>query len=136
MAVSQFLRPGSLMDAVKGYLTPDTVRNASSLVGESESATQKTLNGAVPSILSGLTTMASSRDGVSSLGGLLREGGYGSAVDNVGSLFSGGSTTSSMLGSGQQLLGKIFPGKASSVSDLLARSGGVSSSSANSLLSL
>jgi OmpA-OmpF porin, OOP family len=136
MAVSQFLRPGSLMDAVKGYLTPDTVRSASSLVGESESATQKTLNGAVPSILSGLTNMVSSRDGISSLGGLVRDGGFGSAVDNIGSLFSGGSTTSSMLGAGQQLLGKIFPGKTSSVSDLLARSSGVSASSANSLLSL
>jgi OmpA-OmpF porin, OOP family len=136
MAVSQFLRPGSLMEAVKGYLTPETVRSASSLVGESESSTQKTLNGAVPSILSGLTGMVSSREGINNLGGLIREGGFGSAVDNIGSLFSGGSTTSSMLGSGQQLLGKIFPGKASSVSDLLARSGGVSSSSATSLLSL
>jgi OOP family OmpA-OmpF porin len=136
MAVSQFLRPGSLMDAVKGYLTPETIRSASSLVGESESSTQKTLSGAVPSILSGLTSMVSSRDGISSLGGLIRDGGFGSAVDNIGSLFSGGSTTSSMLGAGQQLLGKVFPGKASSVTDLLARSGGVSSSSAGSLLSL
>jgi OOP family OmpA-OmpF porin len=136
MAVSQFLRPGSLMDAVKGYLTPETIRSASSLVGESESSTQKTLSGAVPSILSGLTSMVSSRDGINSLGGLIRDGGFGSAVDNIGSLFSGGSTTSSMLGAGQQLLGKVFPGKASSVTDLLARSGGVSSSSASSLLSL
>jgi outer membrane protein OmpA-like peptidoglycan-associated protein len=136
MAVSQFLRPGSLLDAVKGYLTPDTVRSASSLVGESEASTRQTLNGAVPSILSGLTYMVSTRDGVNGLGGLIRNGGFGSAVDNIGSLFSGGSTTSGMLSSGQQLLGKIFPGKTSSVTDLLARSGGVSSSSATSLLSL
>ena len=136
MAVSQFLRPGSLLDAVKGYLTPETVRSASSLVGESESSTRQTLNGAVPSILSGLTSMVSSREGVNTFGGLIRDGGFGSAVDNVGSLFSGGSTTSSMLGAGQQLMGKIFPGKSSSVTDLLARSGGVSSSSATSLLSL
>lgn len=124
------------MDAVKGYLTPDTVRSASSLVGESESNTRQTLNSAVPTLLSGLTNMVSSREGVSSFGGLIRDGGFGSAVDNVGSLFSGGSTTSSMLGAGQQLIGKIFPGKASAVTDLLARSGGVSSSSATSLLSL
>jgi OmpA-OmpF porin, OOP family len=136
MAASQFLRPGSLMDAVKGCLTPDVVRNASSLVGESESSTHQTLNSAVPSVLSGLTNMVSSPGGISSFGGLIREGGFGSAVDNVGSLFSGGSTTSGMLGAGQQLLGKIFPGKASSVVDLVARSGGVSSSSATSLLSL
>jgi OmpA-OmpF porin, OOP family len=136
MAVSQFLRPGSLMDAVKSYLTPDVVRSASSLVGESESSTQQTLNSAVPSVLSGLTNMVSSPGGIGNFGGLIRDGGFGSAVDNVGSLFSGGSTTSGMLGAGQQLLGRIFPGRASSVADLLARSGGVSSSSAASLLSL
>src|SRR6516164_7990192 len=74
MAVSQFLRPGSLMDAVKGYLTPETVRSASSLVGESESSTRQTLNGSVPTVLSGLTSMVSTRDGVSSFGGLIRDG--------------------------------------------------------------
>jgi OmpA-OmpF porin, OOP family len=136
MAVSQFLRPGSLMDAVKGYFTPDVVRSASSLVGESESSTRQTLNGAVPSILSGLTNMVSTRDGAGTLAGLVRDGGFGSAVENVSSLFSGGSATSGMLNTGSQLLGKIFGGKSSSVSDLLARSGGVSSSSATSLLSL
>jgi outer membrane protein OmpA-like peptidoglycan-associated protein len=87
-------------------------------------------------VLSGLTSLVSSREGINTFGGLIRDGGFGSAVDNVGSLFSGGSTTSSMLGAGQQLLGKIFPGKTGAVTDLLARSGGVSSASAGSLLSL
>jgi outer membrane protein OmpA-like peptidoglycan-associated protein len=124
------------MDAVKGYLTPDAVRSASALVGESESSTRHTLHSAVPSVLSGLTNMVGSREGINSFGGLIRDGGFGSAVDNVGSLFSGGSTTSNMLGAGQQLLGKIFPGKTGAITDLLARSGGVSTASAGSLLSL
>jgi OmpA-OmpF porin, OOP family len=136
MAVSQFLRPGSLMDAVKGYLTPDVVRSASTLVGESESSTRQTLNSAVPTVLSGLANMASSPTGASTLATLIRDGGFGSAVDNVSSLFSGGSATSSMLSVGSQLLGKIFAGRSSAVADLLARSGGVSSASATSLLSL
>jgi outer membrane protein OmpA-like peptidoglycan-associated protein len=136
MAVSQFLRPGSLMDAIKGYLTPDAVRSASALVGESETSTRQTLSSAVPTVLSGLTSMVGSREGITNFGGLIRDGGFGSAVDNVGSLFSGGSTTSNMLGAGQQLLGKVFPGKTGGVTDLLARVSGVSSSSAGSLLSL
>src|SRR5215469_3814695 len=115
MAVSQFLRPGSLMDAVKGYLTPDVVRSASSLVGEPESSTRQTLNGAVPTVLSGLTNMVSTRDGASNLASLIRDGGFGSAVDNVSSLFSGGSSTSGMLNVGSQLLGKIFGNNTSSV---------------------
>lgn len=136
MAVSQFLRPGSLMDAVKGYLTPDVVHSASSLVGESESSTRQTLNSSVPTVLSGLTNMVSTPGGASGLAGLIRDGGFGSAVDNVSSLFSGGSATSSMLSVGSQLLGKIFGGRSASVADLLARSGGVSAASATSLLSL
>lgn len=136
MAVSQFLRPGSLMDAIKGYLTPDVVRSASTLVGESESSTRQTLNGAVPTVLSGLTSMASTPTGASNLATLIRDGGFGSAVDNVSSLFSGGTATSGMLSVGSQLLGKVFGGRSSAAADLLARSGGVSSASATSLLSL
>lgn len=136
MAVSQFLRPGSLIDAVKGCLTPDVIRSASSLVGEPEASTRQTLNGAVPSVLSGLTNLVSSSDGANTLAGLIRDGGFGAAVDNTRSLFGGGAATNSMLSTGNQLLGTIFGGRSSSVSDLLAKSGGVSGSAANKLLSL
>jgi OmpA-OmpF porin, OOP family len=136
MAVSQYLRPGSLLDAVKSQFTPDVIRSASSLVGESESSTRQTLNGAVPSVLSGLAGMASTREGAGSLASLVRDGGYGAAAENVRSLFGGGSATNNMIGSGQQLLTKIFGNKTSAVSDLLAKSGGVRSSSASKLLSL
>jgi outer membrane protein OmpA-like peptidoglycan-associated protein len=124
------------MEAVKGYLTPDAVRSASSLVGESESSTRQTFNGAVPSILSGLGNMVSTRDGATGLASLIRDGSFGSVVDNVGSLFSGGSATSSILSVGPHLLGKIFGGNSSQVTDLVARTGGVSNSSATSLMSL
>ncbi len=136
MAVSQFLRPGSLMDAVRGCLTPEVVRSASSLVSEPESATRQTLNGAVPSILGGLTNLVSSKEGANQVAGLIRDGGYGAAADNPQALFSGGSATDNMLSTGQQLLGTIFGPRTSSVADALGRSGGVSSSSATKLLSL
>ena len=136
MAVSQILRPGSLIDAVKGCLTPDLVRSASSLVGEPEAATRQTLNSAVPSVLSGLTNLVSSSDGANTLAGLIRDGGFGAAVDNSRSLFGGGSATNNMLSAGTQLLGTIFGGRSSSVADIVAKAGGVSSSSAMKLLSL
>jgi OmpA-OmpF porin, OOP family len=136
MAVSQFLRPGGLLDTVKGFLTPDVVRSASSLVGESESSTRQALTGAVPSVLSGLTNMVSSKDGASNLAGLIRDGGYSSVIDNVRSLFSGGSATNSMLSAGPQLLGTIFGGRSSAIVDAVGRSGGVSSASSTKLLSL
>jgi OmpA-OmpF porin, OOP family len=136
MAVSQYLRPGSLLDAVKSQLTPDVIHNASSLVGESESSTRQTLNGAVPSVLSGLAGMVSTREGAGGLAGLIRDGGFGAAAENVRSLFGGGSATNNMVGAGQQLLTKIFGNKTSAINDVLAKSGGVSSSSASKLLSL
>lgn len=136
MAVSQFLRPGGLLDTVKGFLTPDIVRSASSLVGESESSTRQTLTGAVPSVLCGLTNMASSPNGASNLGTLIRDGGYNSVADNVRSLFSGGSASSSMFSAGPQLLGNIFGGRGGAVAEALGQFGGVSSGSSTKLLSL
>lgn len=136
MAVSQFLRPGSLLDAAKGLLTPDTVKSASSLVGESESGTRTALNSSVPSVLSGLVNLVSSRDGANNLAGLIRDGGYGAAVDNPRALFSGGSATTNMLSAGPQLLGTIFGGRGAGVADLLGRSAGIGSGSATKLLSL
>jgi len=136
MAVSQFLRPKSIVDAVRSHFTPDVVRKASSLVGESESSTAGALNSAVPSVLSGLVNMVSSGEGANALSGLVRNGGYGAAAENVFSLFGGGSSTHSMLSSGQQLLSRIFGNKSSSVADIISRSSGVSSSSAGKLLAL
>ncbi|HKD44391.1 MAG TPA: OmpA family protein [Candidatus Angelobacter sp.] len=136
MAVSQFLRPGSLLDAATGCLTPEVVHSASTLVGEPEASTRQTLNRAVPSVMNGLTNLVSSPNGANTLAGLIRDGGFGAAADNPQSLFSGGAATNNMLTTGSQLLGTIFGGRGAAVGDLLARSGGVSPASANKLLSL
>jgi len=136
MAVSQFLRPGSLMEGVQRCLTPDVVQSASSLTGEPEAGTRRTLFGAVPAILSGLTSLVSTQDGASSLAGLIRDGGFGAAADNPRALFAGGSATNSMLDSGGRLLNTIFGSRTSSVTNSLAESGGVGPASATKLLSL
>jgi outer membrane protein OmpA-like peptidoglycan-associated protein len=80
--------------------------------------------------------MVSSRNGAESLSGLIHDGGYGAAAENVFSLFSGGSATNNMLGAGQQLMGKIFGGNSSAVADTVGKSTGVSSGSATKLLAL
>ena len=136
MAVAQFLRPGSLLDAVKSCLTPDVVRSASTLVGEPEGATRQTLNSAVPSVLGGLTNVVSSSDGANTLAGMIRDGGFGAAAENPRALFGGGSATNNMLNLGTQLLGTIFSGRSASIGDLVAKAGGVSASAAMKLLSL
>src|SRR5262245_23867576 len=93
MAASQFLRPGSLLESVHGYLTPGVIHSASSLVGESESSTRQTMNGAVAGVLSGVTNMVSTREGASNLTNLIREGGFASSLENVGYFLGGGRPT-------------------------------------------
>jgi OOP family OmpA-OmpF porin len=136
MAVSQFLRPGSLLESLQSYLTPGVIHSASSLVGESESSTRQTMNGAVAGVLHGVTNMASSREGAGNLTSLIREGGFSSSLDNMGSLLGGGNATTNMLSSGQQLLGKIFGNNASSVAEAVGKSGGVRTASATKLMAM
>src|SRR4051794_6335686 len=114
MAVSQYLRPGGLIEAVRGYLTPDVLRGASSFTGESEASTSKALGGVVPTLLGGITNMASSEQGAKGLLGLVHSGGYASALDNPTSFFGGGSTQK-MMGTGQQLMGSIFGSRGASI---------------------
>jgi OmpA-OmpF porin, OOP family len=80
--------------------------------------------------------MVSSRDGANTLWGLIRNGGYGAAAEDVFSLFGGGGATTNVLSAGQQLVGKIFGSKTSAVSDVVAQSSGVSPASASKLMAL
>lgn len=136
MAVSpQQLRPVSLLDSIRAYLTPELIRGASSVVREPESATRLALTTAVPSILAGLTHLSSSPEGVRKLGSLVRDGAFAPVADNAATLFAGGTPTTNMMSAGQQLLGSMFE-NSPSVVDTLARSSGIHSSSAASLLGM
>lgn len=137
MAVSpQQLRPISLLDSVRAYLSPQLISGASTAIREPESATRLALNSAVPSILAGLTHLSTSPDGASKLGNLLRDGAFAPVADNAATLFAGGSPTTNMMSAGQQLLGSIFGENGAAVSDSLARDSGIRSSSASSLLGM
>lgn len=136
VALPQNIRFDNLLSSVKGYLTPDVVRSTSSMIGESESATRQAMHGGVSSVFAGLTNLASTPDGASTLGNLSREPAFGSILNNISSVFSGGSATSSMMSAGQGLLGKIFGDRSNQVADAVARSSGVSSSSAGKIMSL
>ncbi len=137
MAVSpQQLRPISLLDSIRAYLTPELISGASSAVREPESATRTALNTSVPSVLAGLTQLSSSPEGVSKLGNLVRDGAFAPVADNASTLFGGGTPTTNMMSAGQQLLGNIFGENSSSITDMLARNSGIRSSSASSLMGM
>lgn len=136
MALPQTIRFDNLLSAAKAYLTPDLVRNASVMTGESESATRQAMQGGFASVFTGLTHMASTAEGASTLGNLTQEPFFGKLLNNVSSSFSGGTETGSVMNFGQNLLGKIFGDRISGVSDAVARSSGISSSSSGKVLAM
>ena len=127
---------GSLVSAITSHFTRDVVHGASSMLGESESSTHNALNAAAPTVLSGITNMASSSDGQSNLATMIREGNYAGLTENPSSLFRGGSATNYLVSAGQRHLGKIFGGNVSSIVEEVAKSSGVNPSSATKLLAL
>src|SRR5262245_6648572 len=126
-----------LIDLVKGYLTPNVIQTAATHVGESSAATQKALAGVVPTLIGGMANTASTSEGAQQLVRMLDAGKYdGGLLNNVTSLFGGGTTTENALSIGKGILNTLFGAKIGSVSDLIARFAGIRTESASSLLAL
>jgi OmpA-OmpF porin, OOP family len=127
----------NLMDLAKATLTPDVIQKVSALIGESPASTQKAVDNAIPSVLAGLLNFASSNpEGPARLISLLTQGNYTNLLGNLSGLLSGGSATQDVLKTGNDLLGIIFGGRLGALTDLVANSSGIKSTSASSLLSL
>jgi OmpA-OmpF porin, OOP family len=127
----------NLAELVKGYLTPDIIQKVGSFVGESESATQKAMNGIVPTLIAGLANQASTSGGAEKLSRMLDTGKYdGSALNNLGSLFSGGETTQKAVTQGKDILSSLLGNKTEGLIDQIARFAGIRTGSASSLLAL
>jgi OmpA-OmpF porin, OOP family len=136
VALPQTIRFDSLLSATKSYLTPEVVRNASVMTGESEAATLEAMQGGVASVFVGLANMVSTSEGAATLGNLIRKPTFGKLLNNVSSSFSGGSGTSSLIDSGYNLLRGIFGDRTSTVADLLAGFSGISSAASGRLMAM
>ena len=127
----------NLVELVKGYLTPDIIQKSASFVGESEPATQKAMNGIVPTLIAAMANQAATSGGAEKLSRILDTGKYnGSGLNNLGSLFSGGETTQKAITQGKDTLSSLFGSKTEGVTDQIARFAGVRAGSASSLLAL
>lgn len=126
-----------LLSTISGYLTPEMLAKAAALLGESPAATQKSAGLAVPTILSGLASLASSDTGASQLVNMISKlGGDGNILNELGSLLGGGPSTQTTMTAGRDALQTIFGGKMNGVIEALAGASGVKQTSASSLLSL
>ena len=127
----------NLVELVKGYLTPEIIQKGASFVGESESATQKAMNGIVPTLIAAMANQASTTGGAEKLSRILDTGKYdGSALNNLGSLFSGGDTTQKAITQGKDTLSSLFGNKTEGLVEQIARFAGLRTGSSASLLAL
>ena len=126
----------NLIETIQSQFTPELLQQLSTVVGESPATTQKAVTGAIPTLLAGLTNLASTADGTTQLGNLLSQGNYGNLLTNATSLLGGGNATQDLLNSGRGILSTLFGGRLSAIIDWLASAFGIKSTSASSLLSL
>jgi outer membrane protein OmpA-like peptidoglycan-associated protein len=127
----------SILDQAREAMTPDVVRSVGSLIGQNPSTTSKGLSAAIPSVLAGVTEMASTPSGAERVQGMISEGGYGgNTLSNLGGLLNGGATTSGLLRSGGHLLSSLFGSRETDVTDAVARAGGMPGSAASKLLAM
>ena len=86
-------------------LTPDRIQKAAALVGDSPASTKKSFTGMVPTILAGLMNLSSSDTGAGQLLSLVHDvGGDGNILNDLGALFSGGTTTQTAMNTGRDVL--------------------------------
>src|SRR5262245_30817833 len=103
----------NLVDMVKGYVTGDIGNKISSLLGESPENTQKGIDAAIPGLLAGFETTATTADGARRLTSAVEQSDSG-ILSNLGSLLGGSTGSSSnilqsLLGVGglSELIGNV-----------------------------
>jgi OmpA-OmpF porin, OOP family len=126
-----------LLDMVQGLLTPDVVQKASSYFSEDPGNTQKALGMALPALLGGVANRFGTGSGPQQLFGMATDAfaENPNLASDAGAAFSG-SSTSDLVGQGQNLVKAIFGNNAGAVSNAVASSSGVSPASAGSMLAL
>ena len=124
----------NIMDAVKGYLTPDLISKASSFMGESDSGLSKALTGIVPTVLSGFVSKATSGgNGANDILDIVKNAHSSGAAGGLGNFLSDGG---GMLNKGLSLVQGLFGDKLSGIMSSIASFAGIKTSSAGSLFSM
>jgi OmpA-OmpF porin, OOP family len=89
----------NLLDALKGYITPELISQASGILGESEGGISKAVSATLPTLLSGLVNKSSDSTVMGSVMDMVTSGASGSdgILGNLSGLLSGNSATSSVI---------------------------------------
>jgi outer membrane protein OmpA-like peptidoglycan-associated protein len=122
----------NLLDAVKGHFNSDMISKAASFLGESEGGISKALGGIIPSVLSGLTSKASSSHGAEEVAAMAKDSHSSGLLGNLSGFLGNGD----LLGQGANLVKGLFGGKLGGIVDAISGFAGIKGSSATSLMSM
>jgi outer membrane protein OmpA-like peptidoglycan-associated protein len=127
----------AMLDQVRAVVSPDIVRIVSGLIGQNATTTEAGLAAAIPTILSGMVTTASTPAGAQWVRTMIDEGGYGAGtLDKALGMLGGGKATETLMTSGRHMLTSLFGGKQDDVTAVVARSAQLSGSSARRLMTI
>ncbi|MGE0638676.1 MAG: DUF937 domain-containing protein [Thermoanaerobaculia bacterium] len=121
----------SILEALAGQLTPETIRQMSSQIGATPAQTATAVETAVPIFLGQLQRNAATPAGASSLLDALDRNHDGSILDDVAGFLSGGPSASD-----SRSLDHIFGGRKSTVESAVARRSGLDGAQVMKLLAM
>jgi hypothetical protein len=122
----------NMVEAIKEQLSGQVMSKLSSLVGENEAKTKTAVGAAIPAVLSGLSSVASSGSGAQKLASALGNFDTGS-LSNIAGMLSGNS--GAMLEQGTAILGSLFGGSTlSGIINALSRFSGMGAGASKNLL--
>jgi outer membrane protein OmpA-like peptidoglycan-associated protein len=125
----------NLIDLAKGYLSPELIEKASTLVGDTPTTTRRALDTAVPTIVMGVAERASSPSGAESVISVLRGSGLVGAMGPILDRLQG-MGGEELVEYGKDLLGRFMGPRLGANVDVAAAATGVKSSTMSSLMGM
>src|SRR5262249_12449592 len=128
----------TILDTVRGLVTPDVTARPASLLGESESGVSRGLGAAITAVLSALLGKTSDSGAMRQIMSLLTDPSLDAGLTrNIpGMLSAGGLAKSPTTDLGSRFLSAIFGDRLGPVASALAENAGVKSSTASTLLGM
>src|SRR5215510_4198620 len=127
----------NLINQILGEFRGDTLNSVSSALGESPAKTQTALGAAVPALVGGLANRATNAGDANALLDLIRGQHFDSGqYADTATAVKGPSGLNRLIDTGRPLLDSVFGNRTGPVADWVSSLGGISKSSASSLLGL
>ena len=126
-----------ILDAIKGYITPELIALGANKLGETNNGIGKTIGALIPVILGGLADKSQDKTAFNSIFNLISNPNNAKFLDNLGGLIGGGN-----LAHGDpkdvsgRLMSMLFGNKVGGIIDSVASHAGVNRKSSSSLLGM